>query len=87
MNSAISIKNLTKTYATGTQALKEINLEVAEGDFFALLGANGAGKTTIISILTGLVVKTGGRVKIFDYDIDTHHPSAKKIFCCEYVLF
>ena len=79
MNSAISIKNLTKTYATGTQALKEINLEVAEGDFFALLGANGAGKTTIISILTGLVVKTGGRVKIFDYDIDTHHPPAKKI--------
>ena len=79
MNSAISIQNLTKTYETGTQALKGINLEVAAGDFFALLGANGAGKTTIISILTGLVVKTGGRVKIFDYDIDTHHPLAKKI--------
>jgi ABC-2 type transport system ATP-binding protein len=79
MNFAISIQSLTKTYATGTQALKGIDLEVTRGDFFALLGANGAGKTTIISILTGLVIKTGGRVKIFDYDINTHHSLAKKI--------
>lgn len=67
---AISIKNLTKTYASGTRALKGVNLEVSEGDFFGLLGANGAGKTTIIGILTGLVNKSGGKVKIFGHDLD-----------------
>lgn len=76
---AINIQNLTKTYADGTRALKGINLEVSEGDFCALLGANGAGKTTIISILTGLVNKTSGKVKIFDYDIDVQHSDAKAI--------
>jgi len=67
---AIDIKNLTKTYKTGTKALKGINLQVEEGDFFALLGANGAGKTTIIGILTALVSKTAGQVKVFEYDLD-----------------
>lgn len=67
---AISIKNLTKTYASGTRALKGVDLEVNEGDFFGLLGANGAGKTTIIGILTGLVNKSGGKVKIFGHDLD-----------------
>jgi len=76
---AISIQNLTKTYADGTQALNGINLEVAEGDFCALLGANGAGKTTIIGILTGLVNKTSGKVKIFDHDIDVDHNKAKTV--------
>jgi len=76
---AINIQNLTKTYADGTQALKGINLEVAAGDFCALLGANGAGKTTIIGILTGLVNKTAGQVKIFDHDIETQHNAAKKM--------
>jgi len=76
---AISIKNLTKTYADGTQALKGVNLDVTDGDFCALLGANGAGKTTIIGIITGLVNKTSGKVKIFDYDIDTQHIMAKRI--------
>ena len=66
---AISIQNLTKTYADGTQALKGVNLDVTDGDFCALLGANGAGKTTIIGIITGLVNKTSGKVRIFDYDI------------------
>ena len=74
---AISIQNLTKTYATGTKALKGVNLEIKAGDFFGLIGANGAGKTTIIGILTGLVVKTSGKAKIFDVDIDTNHPTAK----------
>ncbi len=77
MPSAISIQNLTKTYASGTRALKNVNLQIASGDFFALLGANGAGKTTIISILTGLVLKTSGQVKIFDDDIDINHAHAK----------
>jgi ABC-2 type transport system ATP-binding protein len=76
---AITIENLVKVYHTGTKALKNVNLEVKEGDFFALLGANGAGKTTIIGILTDLVVKTSGRIKIFDYDIDTDFSSAKKM--------
>jgi len=68
--SAIQIKNLTKTYKNGVQALKGIDLEIKAGSFSALLGANGAGKTTIISILTGLVIKTSGEVKIFGYDLD-----------------
>lgn len=67
---AIEIKNLTKTYATGTQALKGVDLTVQKGDFFALLGANGAGKTTIINILTGLTNKSSGTVKIYGYDLD-----------------
>ena len=67
---AIEIHNLQKTYATGTQALKGINLEVASGDFCALLGANGAGKTTAIGIMTGLIRKSAGSVKIFGHDID-----------------
>lgn len=75
---AIEIQNLTKTYANGTQALKNINLEVQAGDFFALLGANGAGKTTIIGILTDLVRKTSGHVKILGQDIDKNFPAVKK---------
>ena len=68
---AIEIKSLVKTYKNGVQALKNIDLTVKEGDFFALLGANGAGKTTIISILTSIVTKTSGDVKVFEYDLDT----------------
>ncbi len=76
---AITIRQLTKTYANGTQALKGVDLNVAAGDFFALLGANGAGKTTLIGILTGLVKKTAGQAKIFDIDLDADHPAAKKM--------
>jgi len=79
MLTAISVKDLTKTYASGTQALKGVNLEVPEGDFFALLGANGAGKTTIIGILTSLVVKTSGQASIFGHSIDKDHSKAKKM--------
>lgn len=75
---AISIKNLTKTYASGTKALKGVDLEVNEGDFFGLLGANGAGKTTIIGILTGLVNKSGGKVKIFGHDLDVELNMVKR---------
>lgn len=78
MNNAISIHDLTKTYATGTRALKGVNLEVKEGDFFGLLGANGAGKTTIIGILTGLVNKTGGKAQLFGYDLDKDLNKAKQ---------
>lgn len=76
---AIEIKDLVKTYKNGTKAVKGVDLTVIEGDFFALLGANGAGKTTIISILIGLVNKTSGSVKIFDYDLDREFDKAKRM--------
>ena len=75
---AIEIKNLVKTYRTGTKALKGVDLAVPDGDFFALLGANGAGKTTIIGILTGLVTKSEGTVEIFGNSIDDDFEAAKK---------
>jgi len=74
---ALSITDLTKTYASGTKALKSISFNVAPGDFFALLGPNGAGKSTTIGIIASLVNKTSGKVKIFDYDLDTQLEFAK----------
>ncbi len=74
---ALKIEHLTKTYATGTVALKGVSLEIPEGDFFALLGPNGAGKTTIIGITTGLVNKTGGTVSVFGHNIDKETEPAK----------
>ncbi|WP_263262856.1 ABC transporter ATP-binding protein [Pseudomonas sp. RIT-PI-S] len=70
MSSALSIRQLTKTYGNGFQALKGIDLDVAEGDFFALLGPNGAGKSTTIGILSTLVNKTSGSVSVFGHDLD-----------------
>lgn len=75
---AIDIQNLVKTYGTKVKALKGIDLQIQEGDFFALLGANGAGKTTTIGILTGLVNKTSGKVKVFGYDLDTELDKVKE---------
>ena len=74
---ALSIKNLTKTYANGNQALKGIDLCVEDGDFYALLGPNGAGKTTAIGIISSLVNKSGGTVEIFGHDLDTDLEAAK----------
>ena len=74
---ALSIKNLTKTYANGNRALKGIDLAVEEGDFYALLGPNGAGKTTAIGIISSLVNKSGGSVEIFGHDIDIEVEAAK----------
>lgn len=68
--SAILLQSLEKTYATGTHALRKVDLSIEQGDFFALLGANGAGKTTIIGILTGLVNKSGGSVSVLGHDLD-----------------
>ena len=75
---ALSIKNLTKTYANGTEALKGIDFSVEAGDFYALLGPNGAGKTTAIGIITSLVNKSGGEVEIFGHNIDTELEAAKQ---------
>jgi ABC-2 type transport system ATP-binding protein len=75
---AIQTKNLVKTYKN-FQALKDINFEIQAGDFFALLGVNGAGKSTIIGILTDLVKKTSGKVEVFWVDIDTDFSAAKSL--------
>ncbi|GFM79353.1 ABC transporter [Pseudomonas cichorii] len=77
MSSALSIRQLTKTYGNGFQALSGIDLDVAEGDFFALLGPNGAGKSTTIGIISTLVNKTSGTVNIFGHDLD-REPAALK---------
>ena len=69
MNPIISVKDLTKTYASGHVALKTINLDIREGEIFALLGPNGAGKTTLISIICGIVNPTSGTVTIGGHDI------------------
>ncbi|AOA08734.1 MULTISPECIES: ABC transporter ATP-binding protein [Pseudomonas] len=78
MSSALSIRQLTKTYGNGFQALSGIDLDVAEGDFFALLGPNGAGKSTTIGILSTLVNKTSGTVNIFGHDLDTNPAALKR---------
>ena len=67
---ALDIKGLKKTYPNGFEALKGIDLSVGEGEFFALLGPNGVGKSTLINILAGLVSKSAGSVKIFGADLD-----------------
>src|SRR6202040_13416 len=69
MNQIISIANLSKTYATGFQALKQINLEIRRGEIFALLGPNGAGKTTLIGIVCGIVNPSEGTVSVDGHDI------------------
>jgi ABC-2 type transport system ATP-binding protein len=74
---ALALRQLTKVYKNGIQALKGIDLEVAEGDFFALLGPNGAGKTTAIGIVTSLVNKTSGVVEVFGHDMDRELETAK----------
>jgi ABC-2 type transport system ATP-binding protein len=66
---AIAILGLTKTYASGFQALKAVDLEIHRGEIFALLGPNGAGKTTLISIVCGLVTPTSGRILVDGRDI------------------
>ena len=76
---ALTVKHLTKTYRNGVVALKGINLDVAEGDFFALLGQNGAGKSTTISIICSLVNKTSGKVFIFGHDMDHELAKAKSL--------
>src|ERR1700749_3100404 len=74
---ALSTRGLTKTYKNGVQALKGIDLEVEQGDFFALLGPKGDGNTTLIGIVTSPVTKSGGTVKVFGHDIDRDLEAAK----------
>ena len=74
---ALSVRGLTKTYKNGVQALKGLDLDVAQGDFFAMLGPNGAGKTTLIGIVTSLVTKSAGQISVFGHDLDTDLERAK----------
>ncbi len=68
MNPIVSIRALTKTYASGLQALKPISLDIRRGEIFAMLGPNGAGKTTLIGIICGLVRASGGTVQVDGFD-------------------
>src|SRR6266852_8239090 len=77
MNPVISIRNVVKTYASGFQALKPINLEIDKGEIFALLGPNGAGKTTLINIICGIVTASGGTVIADGHDIVRDYRAAR----------
>src|SRR5271165_3181982 len=73
----ISIVNVTKSYATGVEALKPINLDIRKGEIFALLGPNGAGKTTLINIICGIVTLTSGRVTADGHDVVRDYRAAR----------
>lgn len=77
MTPIVSIKNLSKTYASGFDALKNINLDIAPGEIFALLGPNGAGKTTLISIICGIVNRTAGDISVDGRDIASNYRTVR----------
>jgi ABC-2 type transport system ATP-binding protein len=77
MSPVISIREVVKTYASGFQALKPINLEIDKGEIFALLGPNGAGKTTLINIICGIVTASGGTVMADGHDIVQDYRAAR----------
>lgn len=79
MTYALTVEHLTKVYSNGVIALKGIDLQVKEGDFFALLGQNGAGKSTTIGIVCSLIKKTQGQIKIFGHDLDKELYQAKAL--------
>jgi ABC-2 type transport system ATP-binding protein len=78
-SAAISISGLTKTYASGVQALNRVDLEIRKGEIFALLGPNGAGKTTLISIVCGLVNASAGRVMVDGHDVVRDYRAARSL--------
>jgi ABC-2 type transport system ATP-binding protein len=77
MQPIISIAGLSKTYASGFQALKGVNLDIMRGEIFALLGPNGAGKTTLIGVVCGIVTATAGRVFVDGHDIVRDYRAAR----------
>jgi ABC-2 type transport system ATP-binding protein len=79
MQPIISISGLSKTYASGFQALKRIDLDIRRGEIFALLGPNGAGKTTLINIVCGIVTPSEGRVTVAGHDILTDFRAARSL--------
>ena len=79
MQPIISIANLSKTYAAGFRALKDINLDIRSGEIFALLGPNGAGKTTLIGIVCGLLNPSQGSVTVDGHDIIKNYRAARSL--------
>jgi ABC-2 type transport system ATP-binding protein len=77
MQNIIEISNLSKSYASGFKALKNVSLDIRRGEIFALLGPNGAGKTTLISIVCGIVNATEGTVRVNDHDIISDYRAAR----------
>jgi ABC-2 type transport system ATP-binding protein len=75
----VSIRNLSKTYANGYHALKDVSLDIARGEILALLGPNGAGKTTLISIICGIVNASAGSVTVGGYDITSDYRSTRSM--------
>jgi ABC-2 type transport system ATP-binding protein len=75
----VSVENLSKTYASGFQALKNVSLQIRRQEIFALLGPNGAGKTTLISIICGIVNPTEGRVSVNGNDITKDYRAARSV--------
>jgi ABC-2 type transport system ATP-binding protein len=78
MNNILSISHLSKTYQSGFQALKDINLDISKGEIYALLGQNGAGKTTLISIICGIVSPSSGQVLVDGKDIIANYRDARE---------
>jgi ABC-2 type transport system ATP-binding protein len=78
MTNVLSIKGLAKTYATGVEALKPVDLDIEKGEIFALLGPNGAGKTTLISIVCGIVTPSEGSVTVAGYDIGRDYKETRR---------
>ena len=79
MQPVISVQNLSKTYAGGFQALKNINLDIQHGEIFALLGPNGAGKTTLIGVVCGIVNPSAGAVAVGGHDIIRDYRAARSL--------
>jgi ABC-2 type transport system ATP-binding protein len=79
MQPIISVKNLSKSYASGFKALRDISLDIRRGEIFALLGPNGAGKTTLIGIICGILVPTQGKVTVDGHDIIKDYRAARSL--------
>ena len=79
MSAIVSVKDLSKSYAGGFEALKSVNLDIEEGEILALLGPNGAGKTTLISTICGITVPTGGSVTVGGYDTQSDYRAARSL--------
>ena len=79
MKAIISVKQLSKTYATGFRALNDVNLEIREGEIFALLGPNGAGKTTLIGIICGIINPSAGTITVDGHDVVSDYRAARAL--------
>ena len=79
MQTVVSVENVSKTYASGFEALKAVSLSIRRGEIFALLGPNGAGKTTLISIICGIVNASSGKVKVDGHDIIADYRAARAL--------